>query len=151
MTKKIAVWCVENSLWQGTDTFNPNYAAIFSHTPHSTGVLTTQCTNMEPHGILLFPQTNDTFKSKWVESVVTTKLNQMQKLPQNKVKEMLPAMVKTWHLMYPRRRAWSEGGESILKVNLVLLISQHKFTYIWTGLIMWNNCLQPKHKNGFKK
>ena len=58
------VWCVKNSLRQCTNTFNPNYAAIFSHTPHSTGVLTLQCTDMEQHSILFFPQTNDTFKSK---------------------------------------------------------------------------------------
>jgi hypothetical protein len=119
--------------------------------PHSTGLLMVQCTNMESHGILLFPHTNDAFKIKWFESVVTTELNKMQQLSQNKVKEMLPAMAKPQHLIYPRRRAWNEGDQSNLKVSLVLLISQHKSTYFWTGLILWNNCLQSKYKSGFKK
>ena len=36
-------------------------------------------------------------------------------------------------------------------MGLVLLLSQHKCTYFWTGLILWNNCLQSKYKSGFKK
>jgi hypothetical protein len=37
--------------------------------------------------------------------VATTKLNEMQQISQNKEKEMLPAMAKPWHLMYPSRIA----------------------------------------------
>ena len=63
----------------------------------------------------------------------------MQQLSQNKVKEMLPAITKPLHSTYPSRRAQFEGDESILKVSLVLFTSQHKSTYFWKGLILWNN------------